>query len=105
MFQNAYRPIGLWIFGFFILSNLICIAELCTVFNLIKKDHIPIFVKGFFIITFILEIYLMWRYDDYWNLINKENKKGQNHNIYWMYITYIYISLSILLIIITVMIV
>lgn len=102
IFPNTFRPLGLWIFGFFFLSNLICAAELSTIFKITSKNNLPMLVKISIILTGILMLYHASNYHKYYLILKKEKLKGTRYNQFWRKMAYTYMLFSMLFVVLLV---
>lgn len=100
LIHNQHRPVGLWIFGMVLASNIIALLHILIKVNLITGEHLDGYVQLTVIMVFLLELFLIHKFDDYIRIVKKEQKRGKRFNTRWRLVTWSYIALSIVLIII-----
>lgn len=103
-FPNFHRPIGLWIYGLLLGTNMYSLFNICVYWGLLEEKSLYGLVQLTAILIFFIEIYYTWKFDNFLALMKREKKKGKSFNQFWDTITLIYVLLSIFLIIITIII-
>ncbi len=101
---NFHRPVGLWIYGLLLGTNVYFCFKILIYWGLLEKESLYGLVQLTAILIFLFEIYLHWKFDNLLALMKIERKKGKSYNQFWDSITFVYVLLSILLLIVTIII-
>lgn len=73
-FPNLHRPIGLWIYGLLLGTNMYSLFNICVYWSLLEEKSLYGLVQLTAILIFFIEIYLTWKFEYFLALMKREKK-------------------------------